>query len=219
MNNNELEDNLLKLFSSFKSETGENSLVEEIKDNCLSIRETGKGGENEVYFTSGRFIRLSGKVLGDKFTPFFNHPVIRKICDGIFLVQLKDRIILCLVELKSNINNNFTKAIQQIEGSYIKAALLLSLLYNIKDIEMAVFIGGRLEKIKDEPDIDYLEKVDEFSNITGNAESKLKEFSLESKVRMDFPFFLEESIHEKFRKKNTTVYHLGCGGVFDMQTL
>lgn len=219
MKSDELEANLLKLFSSFKSETGENQLIEEIKDNRLSIGETGKGGENEVYFTNGRFIRLSGKVLGDKFTPFFNHPVIRKICDGIFLVQVKDRIILCLVELKSNINNNFKKAIQQIEGSYIKTAILLSLLYNIKDIETAVFIGGRLEKIKDEPDIDYLEKVDEFRNRTDNAESKLKEFSLESKVRMDFPFFLEDSIHENFRKKNTTVYHLAHGGGFDMQTL
>jgi hypothetical protein len=58
-----------------------------------------------------------------------------KVKDG-DTVQVKDRIILCLVELKSNINNNFKKAIQRIDGSYIKTAMLLSLLYNIRDIEM-----------------------------------------------------------------------------------
>ncbi len=64
-----------------------------------------------------------------------------------------------------------SKKIKQIEGSYLKAAMLLSLLYKIEDMELAVFIGGRLERIIDDPDIDYLEKVEEFRENPHNLES------------------------------------------------
>ena len=218
----ELEINLLKLFSQFTGTPGKDYLIEKIEDNQLTVKETEKGGELDVSFKNGPFIRFSEKMLGtNKFINFFNRQegaIIRRICDGIFLVPLKGRIILCLVELKLNIKyNNFSNAVKQIEGSYLRTAMLLSLLYKIEDIRLAVFIGGKLERIPDDPDIDYLEKVEEFRENPFNLESKLKEFSHKRKVRMSFPFFLGETIQENYHKKNVSVYHLEAGDTFDMQ--
>jgi len=223
MKNKELEKKLLKLFSQFTGKAKADYLIEEIEANAITVREMEKSGESEVSFKNGCFTRFSKKALGtNKFIGFFNKQdgeIIRMICDGIFLARLNDRLFLCLVELKKNINNNFERVVKQVEGSYLKTSMLLSLLCNIKDIELAVFIGGRLEKIIDEPDIDYLEKVDEFRERGDNLESKLKEFSHNRNVLMNFPFFLETIIHENYRKKNVAVYHMGNGDTFDMQTL
>lgn len=215
METNELDCNLLNLFSR-------TILVKKIKNNCLTILEAEEDGKLEVSFTNGRFTRFSENKLGKmNISDFFNpegKEIIGKICDGIFLVYLEDRIILCLVELKKNINNKFKRAVQQIEGSYIKIAMLLSLMCNIKDIELAVFIGGQLDEIVDDPDIDYLKKDADFTE-GENPESKLKDFSLHGKVFMNFPFFLEQTIHENYRKKNIPVIHLEAGAAFNMQTL
>ena len=223
MRSKELESNLIKIFSQFTTQKSD-YLIEKIEDNSLTIRETDERGKCEVSFKKGPFIRFSEKMLGtNKLINLFNRQkgmIIRKICDGIFLVPLKDRIILCLVELKVNIKyDKFSDAVKQIEGSYLKAAMLLSLLCNIKDMELAVFIGGRLERIIDDPDIDYLEKVEEFRENPNNLESKLKEFSHNRKVRMNFPFFLGEVINNSYHKKNISVYHLEDGDTFDMQSV
>lgn len=222
MKNEELEINLIKIFSQYTGQK-KDYLVEKIEENQLTIRETERGGEVEVSFINGRFIRFSEKILGtNKFINFFNQQegaIIRRICDGIFLVPLKGKIILCLVELKINIKySNFSDAVKQIEGSYLKTAILLSLLCKIEDMELAIFIGGRMERIVDDPDIDYLEKVEEFRENPQNLESKLKEFSHKRKVRMSFPFFLAETIHENYHKRNVNVYHLADGDTFDMHT-
>ncbi|UCH93580.1 MAG: hypothetical protein JSV88_25365 [Candidatus Aminicenantes bacterium] len=221
MKNEELESNLIKIFSQF-TRRKKDYLVEKIQDNRLTIQETEERGRCEVSFKNGPFIRLSEKMLGtNKFINFFNQQegaIIRRICDGIFLVPLEGRIILCLVELKINIKyNNFSDAVKQIEGSYLKTAMLLSLLCKIEDMELAIFIGGRIERVIDDPDIDYLEKTEEFRENPQNLESKLKEFFHKRKFRMNFPFFLAETIHENYHKKNVSVYHLAYGDTFDMQ--
>jgi hypothetical protein len=221
MKNEELESKLIKIFSQYTNRK-KDYLVEKIQDNRLTIQETEERGRCEVSLKNGPFIRFSEKMLGtNKFINFFNQQegnIIRKICDGIFLVPLKRRIVLCLVELKMNIKyNNFSDAVKQIEGSYLKTAMLLSLLCKIADIELAVFIGGRMERVIDDPDIDYLEKVEEFRENPQNLESKLKEFSHKRKVHMSFPFFLGETIHENYHKRNVSVYHLEDGDTFDMK--
>lgn len=220
MKNEELEINLLELFSQFTKQK-KDYLIEKIKDNRLTVRETDERGKCEVSFENGPFLRFSEKMLGtNKLINLFNKQkgmVIRKICDGIFLVPIEDRIILCLVELKINIKySNFSNAVKQIEGSYLKTAMLLSLLCNINGIKLAVFIGGGLERIIDDPNIDYLEKVEEFKENPNNLESKLKEFSHNRKVRMNFPFFLGETVHENYHKKDIIVYHLEDGETFDI---
>jgi hypothetical protein len=220
--NEELEINLIKIFSQFTKQK-KDYLVEKIEDNQLSIKETERGGEVEVTFKNGRFIRFSEKMLGtNKFINFFNQQegaIIRRICDGIFLVPLKGRIILCLVELKINIKySNFSDAVKQIEGSYLKTAMLLSLLCKIEDMELAIFIGGRMERIIDDPDIDYLEKTEEFRETPQNLESKLKELSHNRKARMNFPFYMGDTIYENYHKRNVSVYHLADGDTFDMKT-
>jgi hypothetical protein len=222
MKNEELESNLLKIFSQFTKQK-KDYLIEKVEGNRLTIRETDEKGKCEVSFKNGHFIRFSEEILGtNKFIGFFNRQggdVIRRKCDGIFLVPLKDRIILCLVELKKNIKySNFSDAVKQIEESYLKTAMLLSLLCNIEDMELAVFIGGRIERIMDDPDIDYLEKVEEFRENPNNLEWKLKEFSRNRKVRMNFPFFLGEIIHDSYHKKDIRVYHLDNGDTFDMMS-
>jgi hypothetical protein len=35
---------------------------------------------------------------------------------------------------------------------------------------------------------------------------------------MSFPFFLAETIHENYHKRNVNVYHLADGDTFDMQS-
>jgi hypothetical protein len=221
MRNEGLESNLLKLFSRSTGKPEEDYLIEKIGESLLTIQEMSEKGKCEVSFKNGHFTQLSEKMLGtNKFIGFFNRQegdIIRKICDGIFLVLLKNRVILCLVELKRNINNNFERAVKQIEGSYLKAAMLLSLLCDIRDIELAVFIAGHLEKIIDDPDIDYLKREADFME-RDNLESKLKEFSHNREVRMNFPFFLEQNIHENYKKKNIRVYHLEHGDTFDMKS-
>jgi hypothetical protein len=223
MKNEELESNFLKLFSRATGKPKEDYLIEKIEDNQLSIKETEKGGEVEVSFKNDRFIQFSKKMLGtNKFNNFFNQQegaILRRICDGIFLVPLKGRIILCLVELKINIKySNFSDAVKQIEGSYLKTAMLLSLLCKIEDMELAIFIGGRMERIIDDPDIDYLEKTEEFRENPHNLESKLKELYHNRKVRMNFPFYMGDPIHENYHKRNVSVYHLADGDTFDMNT-
>ncbi|UCH93814.1 MAG: hypothetical protein JSV88_26590 [Candidatus Aminicenantes bacterium] len=221
MQNEKLESQLLKLFSQPTRKTKEDYLIEKVEGTHLTIYEKEKSGEYQVSFKNGCFIRFSEKMLGtNKIIALFNKrqgDVMRRICDGIFLARLNDKIILCLVELKNNINNNFERAIKQIEGSYLKTAMLLSLLCNIKEIELRVFIGDGLEKIVDDPDIDYLEKVEEFREKADNLESKLKEFSHKREVQINFPFFLGDSIHESYQKKDINVYHLQHGDTFDMQ--
>lgn len=223
MKNNSHGKKLTNLFSQFTGKTEEDYLIEKTETDSITVRETEKGGELEVSFKGGDYTLFSEKMLGtNKLIALFNRQegdIIRKICDGIFLVWVKGKLILCLVELKTNINNNFERAVKQIEGSYIKTAMLLSLLYNIQDIELAVFIGGRLDKIIEDPDIDYLEKVDIFRERGDNLESKLKEFSLNKRVRINFPFFLGEIIHQHFQKRNIDVYHLEHGDIFDMQRI
>jgi hypothetical protein len=94
MKNEELETNLIKIFSQF-TRRKKDYLVEKIEDNQLSIKETERGGEVEVSFKNGHFIRFSEKMLGtNKFINFFNQQegaIIRRICDGIFLVPLKGK--------------------------------------------------------------------------------------------------------------------------------
>ena len=221
--NEKPEGNLLKLFSQLTGKTKRNYLIERIEGNRLTIRETEKSGELNVSFKNGSFIRFSEKMLGtNQFIAFFNKQegdTLRRICDGIFLTCSNDRVLLCLVELKTNINNRFERAVKQIEGSYLKTAMLLGLLYKIKEIELVVFIGGELKEVIDDPDIDFAEKVEEFRGNPNNLESKLKEFSRNGNVRMDFPFFLDQTIHEDYRKENINVYHLEDGDTFDMQAL
>lgn len=221
-NNEELEDNLLKIFSQSSGKRKEDYLIEKIRDSKLKICEKEEMGKGEVTFKNGCFFRLSEKMLGtNKFISFFNKQegdVLRRTCDGIFLVLVKGRITLCLVELKKNINNEFRKAIRQIEGSYLRTAMLLSLLYDINDIALEVFIAGGLEETRDDPDLDYLDKTGKFrgENTTG---TKLKEFSRHKQVHINFPFFLGQNIHENYKKKNIRLYHLDFNETFDMKTL
>jgi len=221
--NEELERNLLKLFSPFSGKPKEDYLFEKIDGDQLTIKETEASGKMEVTFKNGCFTRFNEKMLGtNKFIGFFNKQdgaIIRRICDGIFLVNSNKQVVLCLVELKKNINNNFEWILKQIEGSYLKITMLLSLLCSVKDIGLAVFIAGKLEKIGDDPDIDYLEKTGEFRESSINPEAKLKEFSLHGEVRMNFPFFLEKTIHVNYQRKDIGVFHLKDGETFDMRNL
>lgn len=228
--NDKLERNLLKLFSNFKTKIADKPgdqdyFIEPIGDDSITIKETDKSGEGQITFTfkNGHFIRFSKKMIGDNSDVFFNQRknfTLRRICDGIFLVQIESKVMLCFVELKKKIDNkNFMEAIKQIEGSYLKTAMFLSLLADIKELGIAVFIAGGLEKIKADADIDYSEKVLEFSEEANNPEAKLKEFSHKKKVDMNFPFFLDKEIdiHENYKKENIKVYHVGFDDTFDMQ--
>ena len=93
MRNEYLESNLIKIFSQF-TEQKKDYLVEKIEDNRLTIKETDERGKCEVSFKNGPFIRFSEKMLGtNKFINFFNKQkgtIVRRICDGIFLVPLKE---------------------------------------------------------------------------------------------------------------------------------
>ena len=224
MKTDDLESKLLKLFS--REPTGKTEgdwLIEETGSSNITIEETVESGKGEVTFKNGRFIRFSVKLLGtNKFISFFNRQegdALRKTCDGIFLARIEDRTILCLVELKSTINNNFRKAIRQIEGSYLRTALLLSLITDIKDIEPVVFIAGGLEKKEIDPDREYLERTGKFRERENDPGRKLKEFSRKGQVKINFPFFLDDAIHQNYHKKNIKVTHLDFDADFDMQTL
>ena len=215
MKNNSPEKKLLTLFSQFTGKKEGDFLIEKIKTDSITVRETEKGGELEVHFKGGDYTRFSKEILEMDILNAVINPRVRDIigkkCDGIFIARVNGKFILCLVELKKNINNSFEKVVKQIEGSYIKIAMLLNLLYDLQYIDLVVFIGGGLKKITDEPDIDYLEKIDVFRERGDNLESKLKEFSQNKRVRMNFPYFLGDIIHQHFQKRNIVVYHLEHG--------
>lgn len=219
--NDELERNLLKLFSKSTGKKNEDYLIEKIQDNTLAVIEKQKSGEGEVTFNNGSFIKFSTTMLGKKLNSFFK---VEKnfspgmICDGIFLTHLGDRIILGLVELKKKVNNDFRRAIRQIEGSYLKTTMLLSLLYDIKDVEPIVFIAGNIDS---DPDLDYLYKMEKFEEIEDKPGTLLKELSDNREAHMNVPFFLDKdiSIHENYKKKKIKVYHLDFDDTFDIRTL
>lgn len=226
MTNDASERKLLELFSQsdcIYNNKNDNYLIENVCENCLTLHETEDGGKNEVTFINGRFIQFSHDMLCKLNVSIFlnekEKDILSKKCDGIFLINANNRMILCLAELKVKINRYFPKVIKQIEGSYIKAALLMSLLFNIQDVELAVFIVGKLEKITDDPDIDYLELIGEITENPQNIESKLKDLSRNRKVKMSFPFYLNDSIHEYYRKKDINVYHLESEEVFDINRI
>lgn len=192
-----------------------------MEEDTLEVREKEKQGNCSVSFINGRYIRISENLLGDNIR-FFNRldgDVLRKTCDGIFLVLSKNRAILCLVELKKTINNNFEKAIQQIEGSYLRTAMVLSLVENLNNFELAVFIGGTMKKPISKPDLDFIDRIEESRNNPDTLEAKLQEFIAESSVRMNFPFFLSDKIDLYYQKKNVAVYHLESGETFDIKKL
>lgn len=217
----EFTDRLLRIFSSPSGDKDrENSLIKEIADKDLCVRENREketGDYINISLSGATYIRFSEKLLGNNFTAFFNlqeGAVMRKTCDGIFLCRFKERLIVGLVELKKNINNHFPKAIKQIEGSYLKIFMLLSLLFRPGDIDPIVIIGGRLKR-KD-PDRDYIEKVEEFREKAVNLETMLKQLSLHGRVDVRFPLFLGHCIHEDYRKRSIKVYHVNPGDTFDI---
>jgi hypothetical protein len=215
----EFTDRLLRIFSSPSGdEESEDSLIKEIADKDLCVREEETGDYINISLNGATYIRFSEKMLGtNKFITFFNRQegaVMRKICDGIFLCRFKERLIVGLVELKKNINNHFQKAIEQIEGSYLKVFMLLSLLFRPGDIDLIVVIGGRLER--EDPDGDYIEKVEEFREKAVNLETMLKDLSLHGSVDVRFPLFLGHCIHEDYRKRSIRVYHVNSGDTFDI---
>jgi hypothetical protein len=219
----ELEQKLLTLLSTPRTvKTKEIPFIEPIEYDIIHIHEKEEPGKLSVFFKNGAFIRFSGKLLStNKFIQFFNSEtatILRRTCDGIFLLFSGSRVILCLVELKKNINNNFEKAVQQIEGSYLKTAMLLSLITNVKNLELVVFFGGGIKK--DDSELDYLEKIQEISENPHSLEAKLKQLIANRNVRMDFPFSsLSGTIDQYYQKKDTVVYHLKDGETFDMGTI
>ncbi|MCP5051753.1 MAG: hypothetical protein GY940_31595 [bacterium] len=200
------------------------NLVKEVY-NSLTIEETDKSGQGRVTFKNPSFISFSPVTIGTTaFNNFFKKDeargnVFRKICDGIFLTRLNGEYILCLVELKNNLNAKFNKAIKQIEGSYLKTAMLLSLFYNLNDIRVVVFLAGHLKKKENDPDMDFLEKAGEFRDIENTPESKWKEFVAKRRTYMDFPFFLTPFIHRYYCKNKISVYHLEMGETFNITDL
>jgi len=222
MKSEELENNLLKLFTDYRPGREEDWFFKVIPGKHLTFTEKKESGKFDIYFENGIFIEISTLELEKlNITLCFKKDekdIVAKNCDGIFLTQLNGKIVLCMAELKLNINDKFVRFIKQIEGSYIKAAMLMSLLFDIKEIELVVFIGGNLRG-EYEPDNDYIEKTSEYSDKPNSPEAKLKELIRNRKMKMNFPFFLEEKVHGSYRKKNTTVYHLECGGTFDMRKL
>lgn len=210
----------LTIFSTYREDNKEKKgFVSESPGNKITIRETQDRGEQEVSFVNGTFIKLNEAML-DINLNYFNKKVrdtLGKRCDGIFLVPTDDKILLCLVELKQTINNKFNDAIKQIEGSYLKTAMLLGLSTDINELEPVIFIGGNLEK-KD-TDYDYLEKVEEFRGKPDNLYTTFKELSQRGKTRINLPIFLSECIHGDYPRKRINVYHIASGGTFDLNNL
>lgn len=117
--------------------------------------------------------------------------------------------------------SKFEEAVKQIEGSYLKTTMFLSLLTDIKDIEIVVFIAGGLEETKSDPDKSFDEKAYEYREDENNLVTMLKELCTNKQAHMNIPFFLDKdiAIHNNYKKKKIKVYHLGFGDTFDIQTL
>lgn len=77
-------------------------------------------------------------------------------------------------------------------------------------------IGGRLER--EDPDRDYIEKVEEFREKAVNLETMLKQLSLHGRVDIHFPLLLEHCIHEDYRKRSIRVHHVNSGDTFDISS-
>lgn len=214
-----LEQKILQLFSHSAGKPGENVFVDEIETNRLTIREDDKTGVCEVSFTNGRFTGFKTSVLGvtgNKVFDYFekkNCKVFRRICDGIFLSRSGDDIFLCLVELKKNIGNRFQQAMEQIEGSYLKTAMALSLVCDVTTLNAAAFVVGEL---KTDTETDYLEKASVFQEQPLNLESILNELARRHKAKVNLPYFTGDIIHKNYHKEKVTIYHLEDGDTFDV---
>ncbi len=223
--NDKLERNLLKLFPGFTGNKNEVYFIKTIDNDIHKVEEKFKTGMGLVNFKNDAFIELSKNLLGDRLGSFFkkggDHS-LGKICDGIFLTCQGSRIMLCFVELKKTIKNfdAFASALKQLEGSYFKTAMLLSLRYCVKDLDIVVFICGELPPLKRDPDTDYIDKVGQFKESNEEPETKYKMFSQKRKVEINFPFFMaRDTVHEQYHKDKIKLYHLKFGDTFDFESL
>ncbi len=95
--------------------------------------------------------------------------------------------------------------------------MLLSLIWDLKEIELSVFLGGGLSFADN--DESFLKKGEIYREKKKILAAKLSKFSHEKEVAMDFPFFLEDTIHPNYHKENIKVRYLEDGEIFNIENL
>ncbi len=221
---NELENKLSGLFTQRHTE-GEDGFVERVDGGRLTVSEKAKTGEFEVHFTYDRFLRIDADSLefDKKLSSAFKHGLDESIsgkCDGVFLLQLNRKIKLVLVELKKRIRRKkFTNGLKQIEGSYLKTLMLLSLLLGsetVKEIEPVAFICGDLSEGREIP---FNAKNTIFDGDYENADVRLMRLARDRKIWLDLPYKGYEFFHDGYVKKKIPLFHLEKYQTCDIKTL
>ena len=156
----------------------------------------------DIVFENGNYIEIKDAVAESVGKRVLTDKLAGNTGDGIVLNKLNGKLNLIIIEYKKNIgNNNFGKACNQLNSTYIKIAMLLNVLFKIEKINVIyVIVGKILDRQQSKVISAKMNKPNLFNKITRSKSTIIKEI----------PFNFNIPINDIFKKTNVNFIHKEC---------
>ncbi len=164
-----------------------------------------------IIFENGEYIEIKDTLAESIGKKVLTEKLAGNTGDGIVLNKLNGKLNLIIIEYKKNIgNNNFGKACNQLNSTYIKTSMLLNVLFKIEKINVIYIIVGKiLDKQQSKVLSSKKNKPNLFNKLTRSKSTNIKEI----------PFNFDIPINDIFKKTNVSFIHKECNNNIDIHSI